>query len=130
MPCTPEEIASVPAVKALMSLLNFEAQTTGSRESLSSTRFSEILNSPPDSDKRSKFMDTAGLSIITWIRNLEAHKFFVTDELPRAGLSSAVVKEVVQAALGVIVQDCSAQGFSLDHMGVLTRLPSVTKKAV
>ncbi len=130
MPCTPEEIASVPAVKALMRLLNFEAQTASSRESLSSKRFSDVLNSPPDSDLRSKFMDTAGLSIIFWIRHLEAHKFFVTDELPRAGLSSAVVKEVIQAALGVIVQDCSTLGFSLDHMGVLTRLPSVTEKVV
>ena len=62
--------------------------------------------------------------------HVEAHKFFVSDELPRAGLSSAIVKEVVQAALKVIVQDCSALGFSLDHMGVLTRHPPVAEKVV
>ena len=61
---------------------------------------------------------------------MEAHKLFVSDELPRAGLSSAIVKEVVQAALEVIVQDCSALGFSLDHMGVLTRHPPVAEKVV
>jgi hypothetical protein len=65
-----------------------------------------------------------------WIRHVEAHKLFVSDELPRAGLSSAIVKEVVQAALEVIVQDCSALGFSLDHMGVLTRHPPVAEKVV
>jgi hypothetical protein len=129
MPCTSEEVNSVPAVKALMRLLNF-AKAADLSESISSARFSEVLNLPPDSDKRSKFMGTAGLTIITWIRDLEAPKFFVSDDLPRAGLSSAVVKEVVQAALGVIVQDCSALGFSLDHMGVLTRLPSVTETVV
>ncbi len=69
---------------------------------------------------RAELMDTAGLTIILWIRHVEAHKFYVTDELPRAGLSSAVVFEVVQAALEVIVQDCSSLGFSFNEMGVFT----------
>ena len=65
-------------------------------------------------------MKTAGLSVILWIRHVEAHVFFITDELPRAGLSSAVVQEVVEAALDVFVQD-SSLGFSLNDQGVLCK---------
>ena len=123
-PCTLEELSSIPAVKAIMRVLNLEAEARGLSESPSSAQLSKALGALPGSTVRTELMDTAGLSILLWIRNVEAHKFFVTDELPRAGLSSAVVNEVVQAALEVIVQDLqdSTMGFFLNEMGVLTRL--------
>ena len=129
-PRTLEELGSIPAVKAIMRVLNLEAEARGLSESPSSAQLSKALRALPGSIMRTDLMDNAGLAIIQWIRNVEAHKFLVTDDLPRAGLSSAVVKEVVQAALEVIVQDCSTLGFSLDDMGVLTRLPPVTEKVV
>jgi hypothetical protein len=127
VPCTLEELSSIPAVKAIMRVLDLEAMARGLSESPSSAQLSKALRAPPGTIARAELIDTAGLAILLWIRHVEAHKFFVTDDLPRAGLSSAVVKEVVQAALEVIVRDCSTHGFSLDDMGVLTRL---TEKVV
>jgi hypothetical protein len=127
-PSTVEEVAALPAVIAILGVLDREAQERGERESQSSTKLRSAQRTEPGSKERAQFMDTAGLSIILWIRHVEAHVFFISDALPRAGLSAAVVKEVVQAALGVIVRDCSSLGFSLDAMGVLTRLPPATEK--
>jgi len=127
-PSTVEEVAALPAVIAILGVLDREAQERGERESQSSTELRSAQRTEPGSKERAQFMKTAGLSIIMWIRHVEAHVFFISDALPRAGLSAAVVKEVVQAALGVIVRDCSSLGFSLDAMGVLTRLPPATEK--
>ena len=122
-PRTLEELSLIPAVRAILGMLDIEAKArkTGEHESPSSVQLSKALRAPPGSIARKKFMSTAGFSILLWIRHEEAHTFFVNDELPRAGLSSAVVQEVVKAALAVIVRDCSPLGFSLDDMGVLTR---------
>jgi hypothetical protein len=121
-PCTVEELSSIPAVKAIMRVLDREARARSLSESPSSAQLSKALRAPPGSAARTELTDTAGLAILLWVRHVEAHKFFVTDELPKAGLSSAVVKDVVQAALEVIVQDCSSQGYSLDAVGVLTKV--------
>ena len=131
-PCTLEELSSIPAVKAILRVLDLEARARSSTEeglseSPSSTQLSKALRAPAGSNARRELADTSGLAVLFWIRHVEAHKFFVTDEIPRAGLSSAVVKEVVQAALKVIVQDCRTLGFILDGDGVLKRL-SLSKK--
>ena len=133
-PRTLEELSLIPAVKAILRVLDLEAKARSLSESPSSAQLSKALRAASDSIARKKLTDTAGFAILLWIRHVEAHKFFVADELPRAGLSSAVVKEVVQAALEVIVRDCSSLGFSLDGMGVLTKrspmADKVTAKAV
>ena len=120
VPCTVEELRSIPAVKAILGLLDREAKDRNASESHSATQLSKVQESAPDSALRLEFMKTAGLSVILWIRHVEAHVFFITDELPRAGLSSAVVQEVVEAALDVFVQD-SSLGFSLNDQGVLCK---------
>ena len=121
-PSTVEEIAALPAVLAILGVLDKEAQERGEHKSPTFAKLRSVLRAEPGSLEREQFMETAGLSIILWIRHVEAHLvFFTTDELPRAGLSSAVVKEVVQAALEVIVQDCGSLGFYLDDTGVLNR---------
>jgi hypothetical protein len=126
VPNTVEEVATLPAVLAILGLLDREALVRGEHKSQSSAKLCSALRAERGSMERVQFMENAGLAIILWIRHVEAHVFFVTDELPRAGLSSAVVKEVVEAALDVIVQDCSTSGFFLNDMGVLTRLSPVT----
>jgi len=120
VPCTVEELRSIPAVRAILGVLNREAKDRNASESHSATQLSKVQESAPDSALRIEFMKTAGLSIILWIRHVEAHVFFITDELPRAGLSSAVVQEMVEAALDIFVQD-SSLGFSLNDMGVLCK---------
>ena len=125
VPSTVEEVAALPAVLAILGVLDREAHARGEHESQSSAKLCGVLRTEMSSKERVQFMENAGFSIFLWIRHVEAHVFFATDELPRAGLSSAVVKEVVQAALEVIVEDCSALGFTLDYKGVLTKLPPV-----
>jgi len=127
-PRTVEEVAEVPAVLAILGLLDREARVRGEKVSTSSATLHSVRCTMQGSRERALFMDEAGLTIISWIRHVEAHVFFVTDELPLAGLSSAVVKEVLQVALEVIVRDYSALGFSLDGKGVLTRSPPVAGK--
>ena len=119
---TLEELSSIPAVKAILRVLDLEAQARSLIESPSSEQLKKALRAPTDSQVRTELTHTAGLAILLWVRHVEAHKFFITDDLPRAGLSSAVIGEVVQAALEVIVQDCSTLGFRFDDMGVLMRL--------
>ena len=129
-PCTLEELSLIPAVKATLRVLDLVAQARGASESPSSAQLSKALRAPPGALARAELTDYAGLHILQWIRHVEARRFFVSDDLLRAGLSSAVIKEVVQAALEVVVRDCGALGFSLDARGVLTRLPPVAERAV
>jgi hypothetical protein len=118
-PSTLEEFAALPAVVALLQLLGLEAQERNRQQSPSSAQLAKALRAAPDSQKR--FMEEAGLTLLLWMRHVSAHAaFFVTDELPRAGLSSAVVKDAVQAALEVIVRDCGEEmGLGLSEKGVL-----------
>ena len=129
-PCTLEELSLIPAVKAILRVLDLVAQARGASECPSSAQLSKALRAPPGARARAELTDYAGLHILQWIRHVEARRFFVSDDLLRAGLSSAVIKEVVQAALEVVVRDCGALGFSLDARGVLTRLPPVAERAV
>lgn len=129
-PCTLEELSLIPAVKATLRVLDLVAQARGASECPSSAQLSKALRAPPGARARAELTDYAGLHILQWIRHMEARRFFVSDDLLRAGLSSAVIKEVVQAALEVVVRDCGALGFSLDARGVLTRLPPVAERAV
>ena len=113
-PSTPEEFAALPAVVLLLQL-----QERSRQQSLSSAQLAKALRAAPDAQGR--FMEEAGLTLLLWLRHVSAHAaFFVTDELPRAGLSSAVVKDAVQAALEVIVRDCGEDmGLGLSEKGVL-----------
>ena len=118
-PSNLEEFAALPAVVALLQLLGLEAQERNKQQSPSSAQLAKALRAAPDSQRR--FMEEAGFTLLLWMRHVSAHAaFFVTDELPRAGLSSAVVKDAVQAALEVIVRDCGEDmGLGLSEKGVL-----------
>jgi hypothetical protein len=118
-PSTLKEFAALPAVVALLQLLELEAQGRNRQQSPSSAQLATALRAAPDAQGR--FMEEAGFTLLLWMRHVSAHAaFFVTDELPRAGLSSAVVKDAVQAALEVIVRDCGEEmGLGLSENGVL-----------
>jgi hypothetical protein len=123
-PATVEEVAAMPAVQAILSVLDKEALLRDQHMSPSSMRLSKVMRTASASLERAHFMDAAGLTLVLWMRNVEAHVFFDSDALPRSGLSSAVVKEVVSAALGVLVEGHGA-GYELDGEGVLCRRKAV-----
>ncbi len=75
-PSTVEEVAALPAVMAILGLLDREARERGERESQSSAKLRSAQGTAPGSKERAQFMDTAGLSIIMWIRHVEARVFF------------------------------------------------------
>jgi hypothetical protein len=121
-PATVEELAAVPAVQTILQLLDNEARLDGpsNTKSRSSLRLHKALQADPGSAEQVRFMETAGLTILLWVRNVEAHVFFEADALPRSGLSSAVVKEAVSAALEALVTGPDAT-YELDADGVLRR---------
>ena len=120
-PTTVEEVAAVPAVQTILKLLDAEAIFDGrDSKSRSSLRLRKTLDAGLGSGEQVRFMETAGLTILMWVRNVEAHVFFEAEALPRSGLSSAVVKEAVSAALEVVLTRRGAE-YELDATGVLWR---------
>jgi hypothetical protein len=120
-PTTVEEVAAVPAVQTILKLLDAEAIFDGrDSKSRSSLRLRKALDAGLGSGEQVRFMETAGLTILMWVRNVEAHVFFEAEALPRSGLSSAVVKEAVSAALKVVLTRRGAE-YELDATGVLWR---------
>ena len=119
-PSTVEEVAAMPAVQTIMRLLDTEARLVNPRnsKSRSSLRLQKMLSTAPGSADQARFMETVGLTILMWVRNVEAHVFFEAEALPRSGLSSAVVKEAVSAALEVLVTGPDA-AYELNANGVL-----------
>jgi hypothetical protein len=118
-PTTVEQVAAVPAVQTILKLLDAEASLDGrDSKSRSSVRLQKALDAGLGSDEQVRFMETAGLTLLLWVRNVEAHVFFEAEALPRSGLSSAVVKEAVSAALEVILSSEGAE-YELDASGVL-----------
>ena len=118
-PTTVEEVAAMPAVQTTLRLLDAEAAWSG-RESRSSLRLRKVLRTQLGSQERALFIETAGLTILLWVRNVEAHVFFESDALPRSGLSGAVIKEAVKAALEAVTAGHGAV-YELDDAGVLCR---------
>ena len=121
LPSTLEEFAALPAVEVLLRLLQLEAQERSRQQSPSYAQLAKALRAAPESQERAHYMETAGYTLLQWLRHMSAHAaFFVTDELPHAGLSSGVVKDAVQAALEVVLQDCGESlGLGLSNKGVL-----------
>ena len=109
----------MPAVQTTLRLLDAEAALAG-RESRSSLRLRKVLRTKLGSEERALFMETAGLTILQWVRNVEARVFFEADALPRSGLGGAVIKEAVKAALEVLLAGHGA-AYELDDAGVLCR---------
>ena len=119
-PTTVEEVAAVPAVQTILTLLDAEERVEGrsDAQSRASLRLRKALKAAPGSAAQARFMETAGLTILVWVRNVAARVFFESEALLRSGLSSAVVREAVSAALEVLVRGPDA-AYELDEDGVL-----------
>ena len=73
----------MPAVQAILSVLDKEAMLRDQHVSPSSSRLSKVLRTASGSPERALFMDSAGLTLVVWVRIVEAHVFFDSDALPR-----------------------------------------------
>ncbi len=98
-PRTVEEVVGIPAIRSLLSTLDFEETLRSKREKRSATSLmvEKVLATKHGSFERKDFMRKVGVHIVLWLRHLKAHISFPVTAIPTNGFSSQVVGEVVQA---------------------------------
>jgi hypothetical protein len=113
-PRTVEELAGMPAVVGLLGALDEEAALQGESESRSSAKL-RTASREAGSPGHDKFMEEAGLTVLAWMRHVQAHVFFPTQH---HGFTTGVVGEAVWAAVRVIVER-EGGAYELDGESIL-----------
>ena len=104
-PTSYSEVLSVPALAAVLGSLDMAWQATHGECTISpSTR----------ALRRDGLGDSFGLTVLLWLRHVEAHVFTSNQAIAAHGLTPAVVHSAARAAVEVLL----ANGFVLDESGI------------
>ena len=118
------ELASIPAVRCLLAMLDKQwALTKRAGVSPSSPKL-HAVQSDTRPGAQQQYMAVAGFQILVWLRHCTAHAWFPTEDMCRCGFSSSVVVEAVTHATNLLVQRFSRE-FALDAEGGLGAKPTV-----
>jgi hypothetical protein len=122
------EVRAVPAFVSILAALDEHAERLGKpRGSPSTALLARAVTASPRQQKA--FVAALGVSVLVWLRHVDAHAYFATRITEDSGLTVAIIATAVQAASEAIVRKDAA--FRFDESGSLEyAVPQARARAV
>ena len=122
------EVRAVPAFASILAALDEHAERLGKpRGSPSTALLARAVTASPRQQKA--FVAALGVSVLVWLRHVDAHAYFATRITEDSGLTVAIIATAVQAASEAIVRKDAA--FRFDESGSLEyAVPQARARAV